>query len=115
MTREDEIPTFERGSSYLFIPARDQSGPTWQSDRYSTYEFEGERQTRDIKSGVKVCAFHKTRIESLFEATTLEAYDSQNNGQRTIRVGNGILKDWELRGGTGTHDHHSGVNFYLHF
>jgi len=93
--------------------------PVYQSDRISVYEFDGPKSQCEVRPNEVVIGYHITDVTSLFGACREEAWPEQsyyfNGGLPYLDIGSGILIDGVMRGGTNSHDHNVGTNFYIHF
>ena len=114
-TEVETFPHCQKGNLCLWIPAKDNKRPLHISFRHSTYELLGPNSNETVAPGHVISAFHNTKLQSLFEATRMEAWPHQCGGGNYMDIGNGILEDFALCGGTCSHDGKSGTNFYLHF
>ena len=115
LTEVDKYPQCQAGKLFRYIPAKENVVPLHISSRHSTYELLGCSSNKEVGPGHVICGFHKTKLSSLFQATRMEAWPHQCGGGSYLDVGNGILVDFALCGGTCSHKGNIGTNWYLHF
>ena len=104
LTKVEESPRPENGSLFLCIRTKSRPRPPHESVRHSTYELLGPNSNETVAPGHVISAFHNTKLQSLFEATRMKAWPHQCGGGNYMDIGNGILEDFALCGGTCSHD-----------
>ena len=103
------------GAQYLSIEIAHACAPR-AGERSSYYQFGGPGAIPEEASSIQcVVGFHVTDVNSLFGPRLAQAWPELNGGIPYVYIGNGILVDKCMRGGTCGHGGKFGVFFHLHF
>ena len=78
LTKVNTLLSFQSGSLFLYMPAKEQRMPLQSASRHCTYELTGKNSNEQVSPGSLVTGFHRTKLSSLFGTTRLQAWPYQS-------------------------------------